>query len=262
MTPQRIVVLNGSATQALLYAHMLEQHGATVTVTADVETALAALAGNPPDAVLVDAGFAAAAARLRAASPVPALVLLGGSAPADVTDVHTPDAGDPEALAGFVSALLAEREAPPPVAEVFRRARMLIVDDSVTYREFLRMELEEEGSQVDIARNAEEAVQALTESLYDAVIIDLIMPGTGGNQLCESFDRFRRRRGLFFQIVILTSQEGDDQASASLQAGADDFIGKSKPLEVFKMRLMALLRRKYLVEDTLRRQRNYGQTVA
>ena len=83
------------------------------------------------------------------------------------------------------------------------------------------------------------------------MILDLVMPGTSGTQLCERFDRFRRRRGLFFQIVILTSQDDEEQLMISLNAGADDFVGKAQEMDVLKTRLMALLRRKYFVEDHL-----------
>lgn len=253
MPTTRVLVVHGSATQALLLKHLLEQRGLESETADSVDAAVAALALRAPDAVLVDAASLGpdAAARLRAGSRVASVLVMGAAEGAPAPGVQRVATRDAEGVADEVRALLQRRETPPTAAEVFRRAKVLVVDDSVTYREFLRLELEAEGCTVTVARNADEAISALAEHDLDCVIIDLVMPGTSGTELCETFDRFRRRRGLIFQIVILTSQEGDEQLRASLSAGADDFIGKSRPMEVFKLRLMALVRRKYLAEDAL-----------
>lgn len=252
MTPKRILVLSGSPTRGLLYRHILERLGVVAVVVGSIDDAVADLVRTPSDAVLADVPDPAGLSRLRGGTAAPLVVVGGGPSP--VADAHAAADGTPEEIIAGVIALVHDRETAPRSTDVFGRARLLIVDDSVTYREYLRLELEAEGCRVAIARDSAEAVGSLDADDFDCVIIDLIMPGVGGDKLCESLDRFRRRRGLFFQIIILTSQEGDGQLMASLRAGADDFIGKSRPLEVFKTRLMALLRRKYLVEDTLRRR--------
>lgn len=265
MTPARVLILNGSATQAMLLRHLLEERGLRADCADSLPAATAALApefgtfdpeNGPPDAILADHTTVGTEgiAELRRRSAVPAIIVTGTDSklPAGLTDVHRIESREPEAMADAVQALLRRREEPPSASAIFKRARILIVDDSVTYREFLRLELMEEGCGITVARNAAEAIQALSEATFDTVIIDLVMPGVSGTALCQTLDRFRRRRGLFFQILILTSQEGDEQLATSLNAGADDFIGKSRSLEVFKLRLMALLRRKYLMEDSLR----------
>lgn len=264
MTPARVLILNGSATQAMLLRHLLEERGLRADCTDSVAGAAAALVpefgtfdpeNGPPDAILADHTTLGdnGLAELRRRSAVPAIIVTGaGWVPAGLADIHRIESRDADAVADAVEALLKRREEPPTAGAIFKRARILIVDDSVTYREFLRLELMEEGCGITVARNAAEAIQALSEATFDTVIIDLVMPGVSGTALCQTLDRFRRRRGLFFQILILTSQEGDEQLATSLNAGADDFIGKSRSLEVFKLRLMALLRRKYLMEDSLR----------
>lgn len=264
MTPARVLILNGSATQSLLLKHLIEQRGFRADCVDTLPAAAAALAptlgatgpeSGPPDAILVDQTIVGpdGVAELRRHSSLPAIILTGTARiPPGLSDIHTIPARDADSVAEAVQALLKRREEPPTASDIFSRARILIVDDSVTYREFLRLELTEEGCGVTVARNADEAIRALSEATFDTVIIDLVMPGVSGTALCQTFDRFRRRRGLFFQILILTSQEGDEQLRASLNAGADDFVGKSRPLEIFKLRLMALLRRKHLMEDTLR----------
>ena len=263
MSGPRALIVIASQTQGLLLKLMLEEQGIEASCVETVEPAVAELSRRPFDLLMVEANGEAARtlAELRRLSPAPAILLgpaeraaeLGVPGPGRSGDVQWVDPADSQGVVRQAIALLDRRNAPPSVADVLRRARILVVDDSATYREFLRAELEEDGCHVVAARNADEAVAALEDGGLDCVILDLVMPGTSGTQLCERFDRFRRRRGLFFQIVILTSQEGDDRLTASLTAGADDFVGKSQPMEILKIRLAALLRRKYMVEDHLNR---------
>ena len=248
MNGLRSLVVMGSQTQGLLLKLLLEERGVETVCVEGVEPALAEIAGNAQDLLIVEGDLAGATglADLRARSDAAVMVLGRGEGE------HDPS--DPKALVEAACALLERRSAPPTVPEIFSRARILIVDDSATYREFLRAELEQEGCTVTAARNADEAVSALAGGGLDCVILDLVMPGTSGTQLCERFDRFRRQRGLFFQIVILTSQDDEEQLMISLNAGADDFVGKAQEMDVLKTRLMALLRRKYFVEDHLMRR--------
>ena len=258
MTGSRALIVVASQTQGLLLKLLLEERGIEAGCAEGLEPAVGELARSPVDLLLIEGDAAAGrvVAELRRHCPAP-VILLGSAERAasagQPADAHWVDPADSRAVVREAMAILERRNAPPTVAEILKRARILIVDDSATYREFLRAELEEEGCHVVAARNADEAVLALQDGALDCVILDLVMPETSGTQLCERFDRFRRRRGLFFQIVILTSQEGEDRLTASLTAGADDFIGKSQPMDVLKIRLMALLRRKYLVEDHLDR---------
>ena len=258
MSGPRALIVIASQTQGLLLKLMLEEQGIEASCVETVEPAVAELSRRPFDLLMVEADGEAARtlAELRRLCPAPAILLGPAERAADPGmpgDLQWVDPADSQGVVRQAIALLDRRNAPPSVADVLRRARILVVDDSATYREFLRAELEEDGCHVVAARNADEAVAALEDGGLDCVILDLVMPGTNGTQLCERFDRFRRRRGLFFQIVILTSQEGDDRLIASLSAGADDFVGKSQPMEILKIRLTALLRRKYMVEDHLDR---------
>ena len=258
MTGPRALIVVASQTQGLLLKLLLEEQGIEASCVDTLEPAAAELSRQPVDLLMVEGDGAAprVLAELRRYSPAPAILLGPPERAEQVTlppDAQWADPADSRNVVREAITILERRNAPPSAADILKRARILIVDDSATYREFLRAELEEDGCHVVAARNADEAVTALEDGGLDCVILDLVMPGTSGTQLCERFDRFRRRRGLFFQIVILTSQEGEDRLTASLTAGADDFIGKSQPMEVLKIRLMALLRRKYMVEDHLHR---------
>ncbi|MBP2298940.1 response regulator transcription factor [Azospirillum picis] len=247
MNGHRTLVVMASQTQGLLLKLLLEERGVDTTCVEGVEPALSEMARVSYDLLIVEGDLAGTTglAELRARSSASVMVIGRGEGE------H--DSSDPQGLVAQAVALLERRTAPPSAADIFRRARILIVDDSATYREFLRAELEQEGCAVTAARNADEAVTALAGGGLDCVILDLVMPGTSGTQLCQRFDRFRRQRGLFFQIVILTSQDDEDQLMISLNAGADDFVGKAQTMDVLKVRLMALLRRKYFVEDHLLR---------
>ncbi|CAO3434397.1 response regulator [Azospirillum doebereinerae] len=247
MNGLRTLVVMASQTQGLLLKLLLEERGFETASVEGIAPALAEMERQPPDLLIVEAETVGAAglAELRLHDPASIIVLGRGEGQRDLSD--------PQAVVEEAVGFLERRNAAPTTADIFRRARILIVDDSATYREFLRSELELEGSQVTAARNADEAVAALSGGGLDCVILDLVMPGTSGTQLCQRFDRFRRRRGLFFQIVILTSQDDEEQLAISLNAGADDFVGKAQTMDVLKVRLMALLRRKYFVEDHLLR---------
>lgn len=258
MRPKVLVVI-GSQTQALLFKHLLEEQGMDASCVDGVGPALERIADSPPAALLVDATSlgAEAVTELRRHTAVPMLVLGSATLPT-AAGAHRADSGNPLAAARALKDLLTEHAAPaaashqaPTPAEILRRSRILVVDDSVTYREFLRLELEAEGCRIQVARNAEEAETALVAGGFDCVLLDLVMPGTNGLQLCRRFDGYRRERRLLFSIIMLTSQESDEQLIAALEAGADDFVGKSRPMEILKAKTMALLRRTFFMEDEM-----------
>lgn len=247
MNGLRTLVVMASQTQGLLLKLLLEERGFETACVETADQAEQELARHAHDLLIVEGDTVGAdgLAALRGHGTASVIVLGRGEGQRD--------SADPQGVVDEAVTLLERRNAAPTVQEIFGRARILIVDDSATYREFLRAELEQEGCHVTAARNADEAVAALSGGGLDCVILDLVMPGTSGTQLCQRFDRFRRRRGLFFQIVILTSQDDEEQLAISLNAGADDFVGKAQTMDVLKVRLMALLRRKYFVEDHLLR---------
>ncbi|WP_247878186.1 response regulator [Azospirillum sp. TSO22-1] len=252
--PAKVLVVIGSQTQGLLFKHLLEQQGLEAECADGVPAARAALAGGRPAALLVDSSSLGAdgVAELHGEVDGTPMLVLGSAPLPALAGVQRADGGDPAAAAAVLAKLLAAApaDASSP-ADILRRGRILVVDDSVTYREFLRLELEAEGCRVLIARNAEEAEAALNDGGFDCVLLDLVMPGTSGVQLCRRFDQYRRDHTALFPILMLTSQETDEQLIACLEAGADDFIGKSRPMEILKAKMMALLRGKFFVEDRL-----------
>lgn len=191
------------------------------------------------------------------AAESPALVLVADSA-ADQCRLQFPgvpvetvaDGNDWEEVRRRLSNILHPADEARRLAESLSRARILLVDDSLTYREFLRHELARQGAQVTACGNAEEAVAALEGGRWDAVMVDLIMPGIDGIQLCARLARLRREKGGRHLLVVLSSREGRDDLVRSFEAGADAFLGKSQDPVLMRVRLGALLRFHFLDAPT------------
>ncbi|HWL54065.1 MAG TPA: response regulator [Chthoniobacteraceae bacterium] len=131
----------------------------------------------------------------------------------------------------------------------FRAARLLAIDDSVTFLERLRPELESEGYEVECSYNGTGGLERLASGCFDAVIIDVVMPGMDGIELCRRIDELRKKNQSSLVTVILSGYESKEDLSRALEAGADDFVGKSSDLAVLKGRIRALLRRKFFEEE-------------
>jgi two-component system response regulator MprA len=117
--------------------------------------------------------------------------------------------------------------------------RVLVVDDEPSVREVLERILKVEGFDVALAADGREAVQAQAAAPADAVLLDVLMPGIDGLEVC------RRMRGVGDRtpVLMLTAQEGVEDRVAGLEAGADDYLPKPFALEELLARLRALLRR-------------------
>jgi two-component system, OmpR family, response regulator MprA len=118
--------------------------------------------------------------------------------------------------------------------------KILVVDDERAVRESLRRALELEGYEIDLAEDGQAALRRLeTEAEPDAMILDVLMPGVDGLEVC------RRVRGLGSQlpILMLTARVEIENRVEGLDAGADDYVTKPFALDELKARLRALLRR-------------------
>jgi two-component system, OmpR family, response regulator MprA len=118
--------------------------------------------------------------------------------------------------------------------------RVLVVDDERAVRDSLRRALELEGYEVELAGDGEEALERLGgPAPADAVILDVLMPGIDGLEVC------RRLRGEdnAVPVLMLTARSEVDSRVAGLDAGADDYLPKPFALAELLARLRALLRR-------------------
>ncbi len=118
--------------------------------------------------------------------------------------------------------------------------KILVVDDERAVRESLRRALELEGYEVDLAEDGEQALERLgPTSVADAVILDVLMPGIDGLEVCR---RLRAERN-GVPVLMLTARAEVDSRVAGLDAGADDYLPKPFALAELLARLRALLRR-------------------
>jgi two-component system response regulator MprA len=116
---------------------------------------------------------------------------------------------------------------------------VLVVDDDYAIREALDRSLRANGYEVKLANDGSEALRAIEATTFDAVVLDLLMPGVDGMAVCRSL----RATGNCVPILVLTARDAVRDRVAGLEAGADDYLVKPFALEELIARLRALLRR-------------------
>ena len=117
--------------------------------------------------------------------------------------------------------------------------RVLVVEDETKMAGLLRRGLTEEGYSVEIAANGTDGLWAATESDYDAVILDLMLPDLSGLEVCRQL----RSRGRWAPVLMLTARDGVPDRVAGLDAGADDYLVKPFDFGELLARIRALQRR-------------------
>ena len=124
--------------------------------------------------------------------------------------------------------------------------RVLIVDDDRAIRESLARALELEGYDVDVVVDGVEALTRTRRDTFDALVVDVMMPGVDGLGVC----RVLRAEGDRTPVLMLTARVETPDRVAGLAAGADAFLPKPFELDELLARLRALLRRAAPVVDT------------
>jgi DNA-binding response OmpR family regulator len=116
---------------------------------------------------------------------------------------------------------------------------ILVVEDEPAMAEALRQGLEDQNHTVTLARNGNEALSALATSTFDALILDVMMPGTDGITVAKR----TRASGNTVPIIMLTARDTADDIVKGLDAGADDYLIKPFAWKVLLARLRAIARR-------------------
>jgi DNA-binding response OmpR family regulator len=119
-----------------------------------------------------------------------------------------------------------------------RDQRILVVDDDVNVRDVVRRYLEHAGYRVELADNGEQALRLAEDAEPDLVVLDLMLPGIGGLEVCRRL----RQRGQV-PVVMLTARGEEDDRIAGLQLGADDYVAKPFSPRELVLRVTSVLRR-------------------
>jgi DNA-binding response OmpR family regulator len=117
--------------------------------------------------------------------------------------------------------------------------RLLVVEDEKSLAAGLRSGLEAEGFAVDVAADGVDGLWMARENTYDAILLDLMLPGLDGYQVCRQM----REARIWTPVLVLTARDAEHDEVNSLDAGADDYMSKPFSFPVLLARLRSLLRR-------------------
>jgi len=117
--------------------------------------------------------------------------------------------------------------------------RVLVVEDQPKMARLLRRGLEDDGIAADVADKGEDALWMAGSSEYDAIVLDVMLPGINGFETCRRL----RADGVWAPVLMLTAREAVDDRVAGLDSGADDYLTKPFSFAELSARLRALIRR-------------------
>ncbi|MCL2603369.1 MAG: response regulator transcription factor [Defluviitaleaceae bacterium] len=125
---------------------------------------------------------------------------------------------------------------------------ILVVDDEKSIVKGIKFSLEQDGMQVDVAYDGEEALQLARENKYDAIILDVMLPKLEGTEVCQQIREFSA-----VPVVMVTAKDDDMDKIMGLEYGADDYITKPFNILELKARIKAILRRSALAKPIPRK---------
>jgi two-component system, OmpR family, response regulator len=117
--------------------------------------------------------------------------------------------------------------------------RVLVVEDDVKMAALLRRGLVEEGLSADVARTGDDALWMAAATEYDAIVLDVMLPGSDGFEVCRRL----REAGRWAPVLMLTARDAVEDHVTGLDAGADDYLTKPFSFAELLARLRALARR-------------------
>ncbi len=122
--------------------------------------------------------------------------------------------------------------------------KVLVVDDEKTIVKGIKFSLEQDDMQVDVAYDGEEALKQAKENSYDIILLDIMLPGYSGLEVCQMVREFSD-----VPIIMLTAKGEDMDKILGLEYGADDYITKPFNILEVKARIKAILRRNSKTSD-------------
>ncbi len=137
-------------------------------------------------------------------------------------------------------------------------ARILIVEDESNLAQGLLFNLKAEGHLVSVAGDGETALETLRREPFDAVVLDVMLPGKNGFEVAAAL----RAAGNYVPVLMLTARARPDDVVGGFAAGADDYLPKPFDLSVLLARLNALLRRMSWPRETSKTEAATGDLPA
>ena len=128
--------------------------------------------------------------------------------------------------------------------------RVLVVEDEERLAAAIARGLVAEGYEVDVAHDGHSGLWRAREHSYAAIVLDLLLPGMNGFQLCAAL----RAEDNWTPILVLTAKDGDYDLAEALDTGADDFLSKPFSMVVLSARLRAVARRRAEIEPSVLRR--------
>ena len=258
------MLVEDSETQAMKMSLLFETEGWEVITIASGEAALQALNRVIPDLLVVDYNLPGIrgdelcrSLRMNVNTRnIPTVMLTAEEGQATElrglesgADYYISKAADEDILIMRIRKLLEKSHAQSTlVAHVdsnFHQPKILAIDDSPTYLEFLADALNTEGYQVEKSSGGKEGLKRLSDTTFDCVLVDLVMPDIDGIEVAKKITAMRHQLEKPLVVLMLTARETKEDMTRALEAGADDFVGKSSDIAVLKGRIRALLRRKF-----------------
>ncbi len=126
--------------------------------------------------------------------------------------------------------------------------KLLIVEDDENIAELLQLHLRKEGFDITHAADGNAGMEKLRQGGWDALILDLMLPGVDGLEIC----RFARTMTRYTPIVIISARSGETQRVLGLELGADDYLPKPFSMLELVARVKALFRRQEAMSRNLR----------
>jgi two-component system response regulator RegX3 len=123
--------------------------------------------------------------------------------------------------------------------------RVLLADDEPAILDAVRYTLAKEGFQVDLVADGERALETALAGVYDLVVLDVMMPGLSGIDVCR-----RLRAASDVPIILLTARDAEIDRVLGLELGADDYVTKPFSMAELVSRIRALLRRRQLDRES------------
>jgi two-component system phosphate regulon response regulator PhoB len=123
-----------------------------------------------------------------------------------------------------------------------KQLKILVIEDEESIRELIRYNLQREGWRVVDVRTGEEGLASLRSISTDIILLDLMLPGLDGLEVCRRLKRDPATAGI--PVVMLTARGEESDVVAGLELGADDYVTKPFSPKVLVARIKAVLRRR------------------